>query len=169
MPASAVLALVIAAGALVAYRWNHENSPQPNRTAQTASSTPSPTPPPLKQAKWHVVGFPAGVTADTTKRDRRTARRQAVRASRMIEAVFNGLFLEAGDLRPVVRSTFRGAAANAFLHAKTKLPHGMTRVQTIRRTIHIGVDARSAKRAAAKVTILLRGRLRSRRARIIHH
>jgi hypothetical protein len=169
MPAIVALALAVTAAILVAYNWNRNDvaSPRPT-TAQSTTKAP-PTPRPLKQARWRVAAFSVGLAGDTTKKDRRIARRQARRASRPVRQVFNTMFLEVRHLRPVVHSHFEQPVAKAFLHARTKLPRGMTKVQTISRTMRIGVEARSAKRAAAVVTIVLKGRLSSKRVRIVHH
>jgi hypothetical protein len=115
-----------------------------------------------------VRAFPAAVTGKVTKKDLKAARIQGRRAAAGIERVYNKLYLDPSRAAETIRSHFEAAAARSFLRAKLRLPGGFTKVQITYRALHIGVDASSARKAVATVSVLLRGVRNSTRLKLKH-
>jgi hypothetical protein len=161
--AVAVLVALAVAGAIVAP--SGDKTP-PSAGPSPSASSVSPTPPALRQAKWRVKTFPAAKPAVLTKKQRKVVHTEGLRASRGIEKVYNALFLAPTQRVQAVRSHFEQRAARAFLHTKTGLPQGLRRVQITYRSVRMGVDARTAQNAIAKVAVLLKGVRGSKRLKI---
>ena len=132
------------------------------------TSSGSPTPPPIHQAKWRVHVFPSGLRNLAGRKQKKTAKQHGMRAARGIKDVYNAVFLEPSSIARSVRRHFERGAARAFLRAKTRLPRRMTRTQITYRSMHIGVDARFPKQAVATVKIFSRGIRDSQRVKLKH-
>jgi hypothetical protein len=165
--AATIVAVALIAGAIVAFLMTHHSSDTPRRPA---AAGPSPSPRPsatlLPQAKWRVRSFPAGVVGNVTKKDLKAVRQQEGRASHAVENLYNALLLDPSDLARVTRAHFEHGAAGAFLHARGRLPGAISRVRTTRRSLQIGIDAKSASKAVATVFVAFKGRHNSRKVKV---
>jgi hypothetical protein len=162
-----VVAVALVAVAIAAFVLTR-NSSHPNKLPAAVGSSPSarPTPTLLPQAKWRVRAFPAGVVGTVTKKDLKAVRLQGVRASHAVENVYNALLLDPSDVTRVTRAHFEQGAARAFLHARGRIPGEMQRVRTTRRSLQIGLDAKSASKAVATVSVSFKARRNSRKVRV---
>jgi hypothetical protein len=161
------VAVALIAGTIVAFLMTHHSSHNPTHPAAGAPSPSAPSGPrPLPQAKWRVRTFPAGVVGHVTKKDLKAVRKQRVPASHAVENVYNALLLDSSDLERVTRAHFEHGAAGAFLHARGRLPGQIHRVRTTRRSLEIGIDAKSASKAVATVFVSFKGQRNSQKVRI---
>jgi hypothetical protein len=161
-----VLAVAITVAVIVALA-SHED-PASDTAPPPTTSPASPSPPALRQAKWHIRTFPAVMRDRMTKKHRRSVRTQGLKASRGIERVYNALFLAPVEMDHAVRSHFEQKAGRAFLRAKIGLPRRLRRVQITHRSIRLGIDAGTSKNAIATVKVLLKGVRGSTRLKIQH-
>jgi hypothetical protein len=65
-------------------------------------------------------------------------------------------------------SYFRGPARGAFRRSGAGVPEGAKEVRTLRRTARVTIQATSAKRAAASVTVIARGMVDGRDFKFRH-
>lgn len=65
-------------------------------------------------------------------------------------------------------SYFRGPARGAFRRSGAGVPEGAKEVRTLRRTARVTIQATTAKRAAASVTVIARGMVDGRDFKIRH-
>jgi hypothetical protein len=165
--AASLVGVALIVGAIVAFLITHHTAHAPTRpTAGGPSATPVSSPSPLPQAKWRVRAFPAGVVGHVTKKDLKAVRRQESRASHAIKNVYNALLLEPSDLKRVTRVHFEHGAGRVFLHTHARLPGPIRRVRTTRRSLQIGIDAKSASQAVATVFVSFKGQHNSRKVKI---
>jgi hypothetical protein len=164
------VAVIAVAGtiALIAVFWPRHSPPPRPPTASSTTESPTPTPRVLRQARWHTNVFAAAIIGKVTKKDRKAARTQGLRASRGIEHVYDKLLLDPSAAPQVIHSHFKAAAARSFLHADIQLPRTLTRVQITHRAVQIGVNARTARNAIATVRVLLKGVQNSKRIKLQH-
>jgi hypothetical protein len=157
-----IVALALIAGAIVALVIGRHSS---HPTTRLATEAPSPSPTSLPQAKWRVRTFPAGVVGNVTKKDLKAVRHQAARASHAVENIYNALLLNPSDLERVTRAHFEHGAAGAFLHSRSRLPGAINRVRTTRRSLQMGMDAKSASKAVATVNVSFKANRNSRKVK----
>jgi hypothetical protein len=158
-----VVLLAIAAG-LTAFLARDRNAPPDASGSKGAAPSAHPTL--LPQAKWQVRAFPAAVTGKTTKKQLKAARFQGRRASQAIKNVYNALLLDPPAAERIIRAHFEPAAARAFLRARSRLPGRISLVRTTARSVRIGVDALSARKAIATVRVLMKGVRKTRRIKL---
>lgn len=161
-----VIALVIAAAALM-----QRTGDQPGRGARSEGSGQPldqlhPTRRPIEQAPWHIRVYAAGALAAPTARQRARVEGQRKLLVDAVRALFDArYFSPEAAAEPVAKDTFTDAAARRWLAARSGPPPVLTRLRTVVRSARIGVDAPTAKRAAAAVRIVARGRIDERRAK----
>jgi hypothetical protein len=160
------VALAVIAGAIVAFLiGRHSSHPAARPAAEASSPSPRPSPTILAQAKWKVRTFPAGIVGNVTKKDLKAVRHQGARASQAVENIYNALLLNPSDLERVTRAHFEHGAAGAFLHSRSRLPGAISRVRTTRRSLQMGMDARSASKAVATVNVSFKANRNSRKVK----
>lgn len=160
---------VAAAIVLIALLWPRHSPTSRPPTASSVTASPTPTTPVvLRQARWHTNVFPAAIIGKVTKKERKAARTQGLRASRGIERVYDKLLLDPSAAPGAIRSHFGAAAARSFLRSNIQLPPKLTRVQITHRAVQIGVDAHTKRNAIATVRVLLKGVQNSKRLKLRH-
>lgn len=158
-------ALVIAAGFLILRAGD-----EPPRGARgQGSGRPfdqlHPTARPLDQAPWRIRVYLAGSVAKPAPRERARVKAQRKPLVDTVRALFDTrYFSPEAAARPVAKDTFTRSAARRWLAARSGPPQRLKRLRTVLRSARIGVDARTAGRAAAAVRIVARGRVDDRRA-----
>jgi hypothetical protein len=163
-----LIALAVAGGLVAALLPHHRDRDRaPSASGPTTASSPSARPP-LPQAKWHVHAFAAAVTSDVTKKDRKAARKQGIKAARGIRKVYYALLLDPSAANSLIRAHFEPKAARAFLASRARLSGRLHRIRTTGRFLRIGVDAGTAKRAIAIVGVLFKADQNSKRLKIKH-
>jgi hypothetical protein len=116
-------------------------------------SEPPRTEPKIDHAPWHIRVSNAGRPEALSKQAKARLRAQRPKVKRAIKTAYDGIFL---DLNPVAGS-FTDLARRAFQETHATLPQGAESVRLLWRRAHIGLQAGSARRAAAQVTVVARG------------
>jgi ketosteroid isomerase-like protein len=93
-------------------------------------------------------------------------RRQGRRATQAIKNVYNALLLDPPSAERVIKAHFEAGSAQAFLHVRPRISVHISRVRTTDRRIRIGVDASSARRAVATVSVSFKGKRDSKRLKV---
>ena len=145
------------------------DEPRPNAQGQGGGPPPDqihPTKRPIEQAPWRIHVYPAGAVTKLTAHQRARVKTQRERLADSVRNLFDAqYFSPEAAARPVAEKTFAPAAARRWLSARSGPPQGLAKLRTVARTARIGVNARTAKQAAATVRIVARGRRGQREAR----
>ena len=117
------------------------------------SATQGVTSPSIKQAPWKTRVFPAGVFGGIDKKDLKVVRAQAKPVSETVERSLDALVLDQGSAKGVLQKTFSAPAADQMLKSDFGAPDGASQLKTTLRAARVGVQARGARAAAAKVRV----------------
>lgn len=120
------------------------------------------------QAPWEITVYPAASGTRPRPKVVTRVRRTAPELARLVRRLYLALFLDRDQLPGVARALFTPPAARALLAAKAGLPNAAAEQRTHRRQARIGVEGWSARRAAARVEVVVTAVLGKRRARIHH-
>jgi hypothetical protein len=124
----------------------------------------SPARPHIKQARWKFKVERAGTKGRLSKRERARIAAQRPKVTGTLKSAYDAIFLDRGS----ANGSFVGAARSAFKRSHSGLPRGATRIKTTRRTARVAIDARTARRAAAVVTVVARAQRRGRTFKLLH-
>jgi hypothetical protein len=119
----------------------------------------------VEQADWKVSFSRAGRSGRLSKRAVTRLRAQRPRLTSAVRAASDAMFL-GGDTP--ASSYFRGPARGAFRRSNAGAPEGAKEVRTLRRTARVAIQATTAKRAAASVTVIARGVVDGRDFKVRH-
>ena len=167
----AALAGLALLGVGLALLLSSDEEPSRARSGEERPTTPerkAPPPPParaVKQADWKVSFSRAGTSGRLSKRAVTRLRAQRPRLTSAVRAATDAMFLGG---QPSASSYFRGPARGAFRRAKFGAPEGAKEVRTLRRTAQVAIQATTAKRAAASVTVIARGVVGGRDFKLRH-
>lgn len=154
--AVAVIALVVAA--TVALMNRDAGGP--------ADRGSTPTPPELKQARWHIE---TGVVPKGSKGKRSVLKLQAAAVASVIKQFYDAFLIHPEEFSSLQGENISPGAAQAFVGSKIASGKTIERVQTLRRAAKIGLQAPTALHASARVGIKLRGKVGSKKVRLSHH
>jgi hypothetical protein len=109
-----------------------------------------------EQASWSIRAYPAGLLAPLRKKEKARLRDQRKKLSSILREVYDALFFHPGGARRVLRRWFTARSARALLRSRVGPPSGTELLRTTKRVAVIGIDASSARRAAARVRLQAR-------------
>jgi hypothetical protein len=140
---------------------------QPAEPRPTSADRPAVSPPTggVEQAGWKVSFSRAGTSGKLSKRAVTRLRAQRPRLTTAVRAVSDAMFLGGGA---PASSYFRGPARGAFRRSSAGAPEGAKEVRTLRRTAQVTIQATTARRAAASVTVIARGVVGGRDFKVRH-
>jgi hypothetical protein len=136
--------------------------PRPAPPAEGAASPPAKS---LEQADWKVSFTRAGTSGRLSRRAVTRLRAQRPRLTRAVRAASDAMFLGGNTS---ASSYFRGPARGAFRRSGAGAPEGAQKVRTLRRAARVAIQATTAKRAAASVTVIARGVVDGRDFKVRH-
>jgi hypothetical protein len=140
-------------------------------TTTTEKSRPAPvnSTPEVRHAAWRVRRSAIGSFGKLTKAQRRRVNAQTPRIGTLVRNVYNTLFLDPARARRVVGAAFTRPAARSWAKLRpVGPPEGTTTLKIVSRKAAVTVDAPSARRAVASVSLRVRGRTETRRFRLAH-
>lgn len=120
------------------------------------------------QAPWHIAVYPAASGARPKPKVVRRVAQTAPELARLVRRVYLALFLDRSRLPATARALFTPRAARALVASEAGLPAAATEPRTRWRRARIGVEGWSARRAAARVDVLVTAVVDERPARIRH-
>jgi hypothetical protein len=135
------------------------------RPAPPAEGRVSPPAKNLEQADWKISFSRAGRSGRLSKRAVKRLRAQRPRLTSAVRALSDAMFL-GGDAP--ASSYFRGPARGAFRRSSAGAPERAKEVRTLRRTARVAIQATTAKRAAASVSVIARGVVNGRDFKVRH-
>jgi hypothetical protein len=140
---------------------------QPAEPRPTSADRPTVTPPTggVEQAAWKVSFSRAGTSGKLSKRAVTRLRAQRPRLTTAVRAASDAMFLGGGA---PASSYFRGPARGAFRRSNAGAPEGAKEVRTLRRAARVTIQATTARRAAASVTVIARGVVGGRDFKVRH-
>jgi hypothetical protein len=155
----AVIALVVAA----AFALMNRDTKGPIDAGPDAS--PSPTQPPLKQARWQIEAkvVPAG-----GKHKSKLLKLQAAAVGTVVKEFYDAFLINPGDFDSLVNKDISAEAAKVLAASKIDSGKTIERLQTLRRSAKIGLQAPTAMHASARVGIKLRGKVGSKKVMLSH-
>lgn len=155
------LALVLVV-ALVATGGGLPSQPRPQVQGGIAA-------PEVRQAPWKIETFPVRYRTPMKKKDRTALKDQRPRLRKTLRELYGTMFLKPGRMNQVIRSSFAEPAAKEYRRSKAGLPKNAHDVRILARRARIGIDAVSARRAAANVVVRARGASGKKTFGIEHH
>jgi hypothetical protein len=160
---AAGLALALATGLLTFVLLQQQTESQP--PARSAPTIDAPTS--IAQAKWQIKTVPkAGKRISKAARAR--VDKRGTQVARMVQTVFDTMFLDPSNLNEVVADTFTRDAAQALRRPGVGLPRGADEVRTVRRKATVTLYAATASQAVANVQVRLKGIADDQRFRLRH-
>ncbi|MBW3594163.1 MAG: hypothetical protein KY391_01185 [Actinobacteria bacterium] len=124
--------------------------------------------PAVEQAEWKIDYSAGGRFGKMTKKQSARYAAQKARAGSLVQALYDGIFLDPAGLKATVKESFAADAARSFDAERLGFPSAATDVKTIRRTARIALDARTAAHAIGHVAIVAEARLEKRTVQIKH-
>jgi hypothetical protein len=109
-----------------------------------------------RQASWDIRAYPAGLLGKLHKREKEQLKDQRKKLSTILKDTYDALFLRPRSTGRVVRRWFSPRSAHALLKSRIGPPGGTAKLRTTRRVATIGIQAPSARRAAARVRVQAR-------------
>jgi hypothetical protein len=123
----------------------------------------------IKQAKWSIKTFPSAALKKLSPQEKLRIRSQKPRLEELAQEVYDALFLASeAERADVLNERFTARAARALLSSGAGTTDQMSLVKTISRKARIGIDASSARQAAATVKIRARAFVDDELVRINH-
>lgn len=168
LPASVATLAVLGIGlALLLSSEDRTGRTRPAEPRPTTAERPAVSPPPrgVEQAAWKVSFSRAGTSGKLSPRAVTRLRAQRPRLTRAVRAAADAMFL--GGEAPAA-SYFRGPARGALRRSSAGAPEGAKKVRTLRRTASVTIQATTARRAAAAVTVIARGVVGERDFKVRH-
>lgn len=120
----------------------------------------------LDQARWKITTRAVGVARATAK-EKALVRRRKPAVAALVKDVYDALLLDRDARRKAIRRYFTASAGKAFFARGVDIAKRAA-VETRRRRADIGIDAHSATRAAASVTVVATVGDGKRRERVMH-
>jgi hypothetical protein len=168
LPASLVALAALGIGlSLLLSSEDRTGRAQPAEPRPTSADRPAVTPPTggVEQAAWKVSFSRAGTSGKLSKRAVTRLRAQRPRLTTAVRAASDAMFLGGGA---PASSYFRGPARGAFRRSNAGAPEGAKEVRTLRRAARVTIQATTARRAAASVTVIARGVVGGRDFKVRH-
>ena len=109
--------------------------------------------PELAQAPWRFDTGPAGATGKLTNQQTAALERQRGPIRSTLKSIYNGLFIDPAELRPILEKNFTGAAARSFRRSGAGIAAAGT-VETTYRGAEIAMQPLDGvRRAVATVSV----------------
>lgn len=153
MTATLLVALIVAAGAAIAFMGEDG----PPATGESGAPDAPVFDSDLPQARWVVRTFAAGTAGPPKKEHRKAVAREKEDLSETVTTVIDSITVGAESIRSLAGSDLTPGAAKALTRSGLALPERLEDVQMIKRKADIGLDANGGKRAAALVKTVVKG------------